>query len=80
MYKIGQKIRFNNDFTIELSNGKTVRVKKGDEATVVKKVDSKSGEVVYNSGEAKGFSQVIPIQIDDTLDADYIAKQILKNL
>ncbi|MHC1682097.1 MAG: hypothetical protein AB6733_04025 [Clostridiaceae bacterium] len=80
MYKIGQRIRFNSDFTIDLANGKTAKVRKGDEATVVKKVDSNSGEIVYNTGEAKGYSQIISIQVDDNVDADYIAKQILKNL
>jgi len=78
MYKIGQKIRFNNEFTIDLDNGKKAKIRRGDEATVVKKVDNNSGEIVYNTGEAKGFSQIIAIKVDDTLDVDYITKEILK--
>lgn len=80
IYKIGQKIKFTSNFTIDLANGKTAKIAKGDEATVVKKIDNNSGEVVYNTGEAKGLSQILAIRVDDSIDEDYVLKKLLENL
>ncbi|MDD3223611.1 MAG: hypothetical protein PHX70_02710 [Clostridium sp.] len=55
-------------------------IKAGDTATVLKKVDQETAEIVYSSGQAKGFSQNIHLKVDDTLDADLISKKILSNL
>lgn len=79
-YKIGQKIAFTNPFVIDLSNGKKAKIKKGDQAMVMRKVDDTSGEIVYINGEASGFSQIIQIQVDDSVDTDYIAKKIIDEL
>lgn len=79
-YKIGEKIKFTNNFTIETNKGKKVKILKGDEAMVVKKVDDTSGEIVYVTGEASGLSQVIKIEVDDNIDSDYFAKKIMEDL
>lgn len=76
-YKIGQTIKFTKAFTIDSSNGGKISVKAGDEARVVKKVDENTGEIVYISGDAKGKSQYIKIQVDDCIDGDSIAQRIL---
>ena len=47
---------------------------------VVRKVDEKSGEIVYITGQASGLSQVISLQVDDSVDADYLAKKIMEEL
>ncbi|MBV7274863.1 hypothetical protein JMF89_10380 [Clostridiaceae bacterium UIB06] len=79
-YKIGQKIKFTNSFVIELNNGKKAKIVKGDEAMVVRKVDKGSGEIVYTTGEAKGLSQIIDIDVDENIDSDYILKKIMNEL
>lgn len=79
-YKIGQKIEFTNNFTVELEKGKKARIIKGDKAMVVRKVDENSGEIVYITGEAAGLSQVIEINVDEKVDADYIAGKIINDL
>lgn len=79
-YKIGQKIEFTNSFTVELEKGKKARIVKGDKAMVVRKVDENSGEIVYITGEAAGLSQVIAINVDEKVDADYIAGKIINDL
>ncbi len=79
-YKIGQKIEFTSDFVIETDKGKKVKILKGEEAMVVRKVDKNSGEIVYVAGEAKGLSQIISIEVDDNVDADYLAKKIMEEM
>lgn len=79
-YKIGQKIEFTNNFTVELEKGKKARIVKGDKAMVVRKVDENSGEIVYITGEAAGLSQIMAINVDEKVDADYIAGKIINNL
>lgn len=79
-YKIGQKIKFTNSFIIDLANGKKAKIVKGDEAMVVRKVDKNSGEIVYTTGEAKGLSQTIDIDVDENVDSDYILKKIMSDL
>jgi uncharacterized protein YlzI (FlbEa/FlbD family) len=79
-YKIGEKIEFTNEFTISVANGKKAKILKGDKAMVVRKVDDNSGEIVYITGEASGLSQIISIQVDDNVDADYLAKRIMEDL
>lgn len=79
-YKIGQKIEFTNNFTVELEKGKKARIVKGDKAMVVRKVNENSGEIVYITGEAAGLSQIIAINVDEKVDADYIAGKIINNL
>lgn len=78
--KLGQQIRFKKDHTIHLAKGGTALVKAGDSATVVKKVDDETAEIVYSSGQAKGFSQNIHLKVDDTLDTDLILKKLLSDL
>lgn len=79
-YKIGQKIQFTNEFIIDLENGKKAKIVNGDQAMVVRKVDEKSGEIVYITGQASGLSQVISLEVDDSVDADYLAKKIMEEL
>jgi hypothetical protein len=79
-YKIGQKIKFTNNSIIETNKGKKVRILKGDEAMVVRKVDENSGEIVYVTGEATGLSQTIAIEVDGEIDADYLAKKIMEQM
>ncbi|KZL91111.1 hypothetical protein [Clostridium magnum] len=79
-YKIGQKIEFTDNFTIEVQNGKKAKIVKGDIAIVVRKVNETSGEILYTTGEVAGLSQIISIEVDENLDADYLAKRIMEDL
>lgn len=79
-YKIGHEIEFTQGFWLPLEGGKKVKVLKGDKAVVVKKIDDDSGEILYMTGEASGKSQIINIEVDDQIDADYLAKQIMEGL
>ncbi|MDP4178222.1 MAG: hypothetical protein Q8900_07805 [Bacillota bacterium] len=78
--KLGQQIIFQKDHKIQVAKGGTIIVKAGDKARVVRKVDEKTAEIVYLSGEAKGLCQNIALEVDDDLDADSIAKKILEEL
>ena len=78
--KLGQQIQFRNSHTIEVAKGGTVLVKPGDTARVVKKIDEKTAEIVYLTGEAKNLSNRIPLEVDDTLDTDAIVKKIMDEL
>lgn len=78
--KIGQMIRFQSDHYISLEKGGKILVKKGDTARVLKRVDEKTGQIMYLTGEAKGNYQNIMLQVEDDLDADAIAKQILNDI
>ncbi|MBP2031853.1 hypothetical protein J2Z42_000518 [Clostridium algifaecis] len=79
-YKIGQEIKFEEDFLLPLQNGNKVKVLKGDTAVVVRKIDDNSGEILYMTGKASGKSQVINIEVDSNIDSDYIAKKIMGEL
>ncbi|ADK13514.1 MULTISPECIES: hypothetical protein [Clostridium] len=79
-YKIGHEIQFTQSFWLPVEGGKKLKVLKGDKAVVVKKIDDNSGEILYMTGEASGKSQVINIQVDDEIDGDYIARQIMEEL
>lgn len=79
-YKIGQKIEFTDNFTIEVQNGKKAKIVRGDIAIVVRKVNETSGEILYTTGEVAGLSQIISIEVDENLDADYLAKRIMEDL
>lgn len=79
-YKIGQQIEFTAPCKIKLAKGGTAQLVKGDKAMVVRKVDDSTGEIVYITGEAKGLSQVISIEVDDSIDTDVLAEKILKEL
>lgn len=79
-YKIGQKIEFTESFFLDLAGGGKAKVVKGDQAMVVRKVDDSSGEIVYTTGQASGLSKIIPIQVDDNIDTDYLAKKIMEEL
>ena len=78
--KLGQQIQFKNTHTISVAKGGTVQVKPGDTATVVKKVDEETAEVVYLTGEAKGLSEKILLEVDDNLDTDSIVRKIMNEL
>lgn len=78
--KIGQEIKFKKTHSISLAKGGTALVKAGDTARVLKKVDDTTGEIVYLTGEAKGYSQKIMIEVDDSLDNDAIVKRLLQEL
>ena len=78
--KIGQHITFNKGYTIELAKGGTANVKAGDKAIVVKKIDEKTAEIVYLTGEAKDLCQNVSLEIEDSIDADYMIKQIMREL
>lgn len=77
--KLGQIIKFKADFYINLIDEK-VLVKKGDTAKVVRKIDDKTGEILYLTGNAKDRSQCIDMEVDDTIDPDAIAKKILSQI
>lgn len=77
MVKIGQIIEFQQDKKIKIQGGGTLLVKKGDRAQVLRKVDEGTGEILYITGAAKGKSQVIAIDVDETIDSDGIAKKIM---
>lgn len=79
-FKLGQQIVFKKDHVILAANKGSIVVKKGDKATVVKKIDEHSGEIIYSSGAAKGLSRVVPMEVDTTLDEDAIVKKILSDL
>lgn len=78
--KLGQQIQFKNVHTISLAKGGTVQVKPGDTATVVKKIDEKTGEIVYLTGEAKGLNEKIPLDVDDSIDTDSMVRKIMNEL
>ena len=79
-YKIGQQIEFISNHTIETSKGKKLTIVKGDKAMVVKKIDNNTGEIVYTTGEARGFSDKLNIEVEDNIDVDEIAKRILSEI
>lgn len=79
-YKIGQVIQFKKDFVIQTENSGKLTVKSGDQARVVRRVDDNTGEIVYTTGEAKGKSQNIKIQVDNNIDGERIAAQILREI
>lgn len=78
--KLGQVIRFQSNHYISLEKGGKVLVKKGDTARVIKRVDEKTGQIMYLTGEAKGKYQNLMLNVEDDLDADAIAKQILNDI
>lgn len=78
--KLGQQIQFKKDHQIQLAKGGTALVKAGDAARVVRKIDESTGEIVYLTGQAKGLSHKIPLEVDDTLDTDSILKKIMSEL
>lgn len=78
--KLGQQIKFKKDHTIQVAKGGEVLVKSGDMARVVRKVDEKTAEIVYLTGEAKGLSQNILLEVENSLDVDSIAKKIMDNI
>lgn len=78
--KIGQEIEFKRAHKISLAKGGKANIKPGDKARVVKKIDSETGEIVYLTGEAKGLSQIITIEVDDTINTDDILKKLMNEL
>ena len=78
--KLGQQIEFKRSHFINLAKGGKSEIKAGDKARVVKKIDENTAEIVYLSGEAKGLSQHVKMEIDDSLDIDSIVNKVLKNL
>lgn len=77
---IGQVIEFKTDHYINLDLGGKILVKKGDKARVTKKINDITGEVIYITGAAAGKSQQLMMKVDDNLDADAIAKKILREM
>ncbi|PJI08745.1 MULTISPECIES: hypothetical protein [Clostridium] len=77
---IGQVIEFKTDHYINLDLGGKILVKKGDKARVTKKVNNITGEIVYITGSAAGKCQQLMLEVDDNIDADAIAKKILREL
>ncbi|MDP4088332.1 MAG: hypothetical protein Q8930_03540 [Bacillota bacterium] len=78
--KLGQVLKFTKDHTVELSNGGSAVIKVGDTAQVLRKVDALNGEILYLTGKAKGLSQIIALEVDDSLDIDSITEKILRQL
>ncbi|WP_373897332.1 hypothetical protein ACER0A_013690 [Haloimpatiens sp. FM7315] len=78
--KIGKVIVFNSDHEIGIKGGGRALVKKGDKAQVLRKVDETTGEILYLSGEAKGKSQYVKIEVDDDIDVDEIARKLMEEL
>ncbi|GAA0748375.1 hypothetical protein [Clostridium oceanicum] len=79
-YKIGQEIEITNKFFLNIANGKKVQVNPGDKAMVVKKINENMGEIIYISGNAKGNSQNINIEVDTKIDEEEIASRIMKQI
>ncbi|KOR23771.1 hypothetical protein ACFLKB_01015 [Clostridium sp. FAM 1755] len=79
-YKIGQEIGFTNEFVVELRKGGSVKVVPGDKAMIVRKIDDNTGEIVYTTGNAKGLSQNIQIEVDEVLNEEELAKKILEEM
>ncbi|APQ76928.1 hypothetical protein EXM36_17455 [Clostridium botulinum] len=79
-YKIGQEIEFTNSFAVELRKGGAVKVDPGDKAMIVRKIDDNTGEIVYTTGNAKGLSQNIQIEVDEALNEEELAKKILEEM
>ena len=46
----------------------------------MRKVDEGTGEILYLTGEAKGKSQIVAIDVDEEIDSDDIAKKIMSML
>jgi len=80
MVKIGQVIELQETKKIQVQEGGTVTVKKGDRAQVLRKVDEGTGEILYLTGEAEGKSQIIRINVDENIDNEGIAKKIMEML
>lgn len=78
--KLGQKIQITSDFNLELQAGGVAKVKKRDIAQIVRRVDSTTAEIVFVNGEAKGLSKYIELEVDDEINAEEIAKQILREI
>ena len=78
--KLGQEIQFRTSHKVEISKGGIALVKPGDRARVVKKIDEKTAEIVYLTGEAKDLSNRIPLEVDDTIDTDSMVKKIMYKL
>jgi hypothetical protein len=78
--KLGQQIQFKKEHKIQLAKGGTALVKVGDSARVMRKIDEETAEIVYLTGEAKGLSHKIPLEVDDNLDTDSIVKKIMNEL
>lgn len=78
--KLGQKIQITSDFNLELQTGGVAKVKKGDIAQIVRKIDDTTAEVVFVNGEAKGKSKNLEIEVDDDINADEIAKKIMQKI
>lgn len=78
--KLGQTIEFKASRTVSLAKGGSVQVKPGDKARVVKKVDDKTAEIVYLTGEAKGYGHNIALEVDDTLDTNSMVEKIMREL
>lgn len=79
-FKIGQVIKFQQNRKIQAEGGKTLTVKKGDTARIIKKVDEKSAEIVYLTGEAKGKSQIVTMEVENDIDEEAMAKKIMDML
>lgn len=79
-YKIGQEIEITNKFFLNIANGEKVQVNPGDKAMVVKKINENMGEIIYISGNAKGHSQNINIEVDSKIDEEEIASRIMKQI
>lgn len=77
--KIGEIIQFRQDRKIKSEDG-LLLVRRGDKAQVLRKVDEGTGEILYLTGEAKGKSQIVAIDVDEEIDSDDIAKKIMSML
>lgn len=78
--KLGQQIEFKKSHYISLAKGGKAKIKVGDKAQVLRKINETTAEILYLTGEAKGLSQNIKLEVDDTLNTDSIVQKILKGL
>ncbi|MEG1310677.1 MAG: hypothetical protein RR942_04730 [Romboutsia sp.] len=74
-YKIGQQIKFEENFEIESFRGRKIQVKKGDKAVVTGR-----GLITYLTGEAKEMRQVVKEMTVEDYDHRNISKMILQRL
>lgn len=74
-YKIGQEIKFEEDFEIESFRGRKIQVKKGDKA-----IANSRGFITYITGNARDMRQVIEGMTVENYDHRNISKMILQRL
>lgn len=74
-YKIGQEIKFEEDYEIESFRGRKIQVKKGDKA-----ITNSRGFITYITGNARDMRQVVEGMTVEDYDHRNIAEMIYNRL